>query len=86
MKIIATLLNIALLAFVAYEFTENGFPSSSSDKFIFSLIVFSPMANLWCIFFPKISSSNNFIALYFKRKALEEKVKIEALQKSKDNE
>jgi hypothetical protein len=86
MKVIAALLNIALLVFVVYEFTENGFPSSSSDKLIVSLIVFSPIANLWCIFFSKISSSNNFIALYFKRKSLEEKMKIEALQRSKDNE
>lgn len=83
MKILAALLNIALLVFVVYGFTENGLPRSSSDKLIVSLIVFSPIINIWCIFFSKTSSSNNFISLYIKRKSLEEKVKIAALQKDK---
>lgn len=81
MKIIATAFNIGLLALLGYILNEDGIPKSNDDALFCLLIFLTPISNLYLIYFSGKSASENILSLYFKRKALEEKQKIAALQK-----
>jgi len=81
MRIIAILLNIAVLLFFAYMITKEGLPKEGKDLiFIFLFLLFTPLINLLYIF---IRKEESWLTLYFKRKALEEKKKIEELINNK---
>ena len=60
-----------------------GFPDEDEigEWLIIALWFSLPLFNLICIL--KKTAENNFISLYFKRKALEEKIKIEKLSEKK---
>jgi hypothetical protein len=81
MRIIAVLLNLLLLGFFISWFIEDGVPEEPV-VFCFMLVgLLSPIINLIVIF---SNSGNNYISLFLKRKALEEKMKIEQIsQKQK---
>lgn len=83
-RIIAVLLNIALLCVFVYFCTSEGLPPKDAplkEWIFFGLIILTPLFNLICLFRYNLYS---WPALYLKRKALEEKKKIEQLQASKD--
>ncbi len=77
MKMIAILLNLILLSFVGYLIYDKGIPDDE-EFFIFLLFTATPFFNLIAIL---TSHGETFLSLYLKRKALEEKKKIENLQR-----
>jgi len=80
MKTLAIWLNLILILNVVYLFNQ-GIPSekpASYDIGLFLLFLGTPIINLLYLFFWR-GESGSWIALYFKRKALEEKKKIEKL-------
>ena len=85
MKVIAVTLNICLFFASCYLLQKEGVPKDFEGIFMFSLITILPVVNLWCFYANKQCSSDNVVTLYFKRKALEEKIKINNLQKLNDN-
>ena len=74
MRNIAIILNIFLISTVIYLVKTEGV----SNDYILRLILFfaTPIFSLIAFFF---GAENNWISLFFKRKALEEKKKIESL-------
>lgn len=78
MKTLAVILNIALLGVIFYVFIEYGLPGINDDFFWFVFFgALAPLFSLIALYFsPK---SDNWISLYFKRKALEERRKIDQL-------
>jgi hypothetical protein len=81
MQVAAFVMNVALLFLVAYLVTEKGFPTDS-DMFIFVLLITAPLVNIAALLTHSCTTkdSNNLLILYIRRKALEEKKKIAALQ------
>ena len=78
MKIIAAVLNIALLGFLAPLILENGFPGFEDSEFYLTWIAFlAPIFNLLYLF--SSGKENNWLSLYLKRKALEEQKKIDQM-------
>ena len=82
MKIIAILVNIALFSLIAYIIATEGLPKKADVRFILSIfLLLTPIINLLYIFFWRPEES--WLTLYFKRKASEEKKKIEELANKK---
>lgn len=75
-KTIAIVSNIILLGFVFFLFAKHGAPDSGEDLFFVILIIVSPLFSLIALMGSK---GDGWLDLYFKRKALEEKKKIEKL-------
>jgi len=86
MKILAALLNFGLLVLLGFHLITDGMPSSSEDIFLCILIFAAPSASLWSLYIASPAGSENILSLYFRRKSLEEKMKIAELQKNKDSE
>ena len=84
MKAISTALNICLFIMSCFLLNKEGFPKDIEGVLIFSLITLTPVINLLYTYTNKGFSSENILSLYFKRKALEEKLKIAELHKNKD--
>ena len=83
MRLTAILLNIVLLGVIAWAFAAYGIPNANDDVWIYIIPgTLAPICSLLALFLS--SESTNLIALYFKRKTLEEKLKIDQLSK-KDN-
>jgi hypothetical protein len=82
MRIIAIVANIALLFFVCVLLASAGPPISAEDVLLVSLIVLSTVSNLIALYFA--ASSPSWLALFLKRKALEERKKIDELGKHAD--
>ena len=79
MKIVAIVLNFILLGSFAFELATASSTPSGTDWFFVILIVAVPICSLIALFG---SSGDSWLALYFKRKALEEKNKIERLNEN----
>ena len=81
MRIAAFVMNVALLLLVAYLLIEKG-PPTDSDIFIFVLLASTPLVNIVALLIHSgtTKDSDNLLILYIRRKALEEKKKIAALQ------
>jgi len=81
MRIADFVMNVALLFLVAYLLIEKG-PPIDSDIFIFVLLVSAPLVNIAALLVHSgtAKDSDNLLILYIRRKALEEKKKIAALQ------
>ena len=76
-KIIALLLNSGWVIYFSFLLVDEGF---SSDYLGVYLLMFSSLIlNLFVIIF---GNGNNWLSLYFKRKAIEEKKKIAEIEKS----
>ncbi len=75
-KIIATSLNLALLVFFLYLLSYSSFSGFAKEE-LGELIVVLSIINIFAIWVK--SESDNWLQLFLKRKALEEKKKIEAL-------
>jgi hypothetical protein len=81
MRIVAIILNFILLVFFAYIVLRRGLPSGREtfDWMFIALINAVPLCNLFVLL--RHRDSNNWLALYFKRKSLEEKKRILELKK-----
>lgn len=76
MQKIAIALNTAILLIVAYELLKNGFPNNI-EGFLFASL-FSGTAAVSIIALVR-GTGESWLALYLRRKTLEEKRKIESL-------
>ncbi len=77
MKTVAAILDVCLLVFASYSMGDHG-RWSSGDLFGFLLILALVAVNLLAIFLP--SAPRGWLALYWRRKLLEEQRKIDALE------
>jgi hypothetical protein len=80
MRILATIFNIVLIGVVIFEFIKSGIPKGN-DWLIFILLFFAPIFNMIALF---VQKGDNWLSLFLKRKALEEKQKIDQLTRNKD--
>jgi hypothetical protein len=80
MRILAILFNLLLLGMVIYLFSTRA-PASGDDWLLAILMILTPIFSLIAIF---RSKGDNWLALYLKRKALEEKQKIDQISGKKD--
>jgi hypothetical protein len=76
MKYVAIILNLVLLGTAVFLTIENGMPDEH-EYFLFSIISITPIISLITLFG---GDEKGLIGLYFKRKYLEEKKRIEQLQ------
>ncbi|MFZ5764811.1 MAG: hypothetical protein ACOY4H_04355 [Thermodesulfobacteriota bacterium] len=77
MKWIAISLNIILIGMVVYLFATKGGPAKD-ELFLVVVLFAAPISSLLALF---LKGGESWVGLYFKRKALEEKKKIEMLGK-----
>ena len=80
MKTLAILFNLLLLGVVSYLFAKEGVPKGNEILLVIPLTL-APVFSLITIFAGK---RDNWLSLYLKRKALEEKQKIDQLTQNKD--
>ena len=76
-KTIAILANFGFLIYISFMIGSEGLPYDNLVSFL--LIVSFFILNLFVIIF---GNGNNWLSLYFKRKAIEEKKKIAEIEKS----
>lgn len=77
MKWIAISLNLVLVVMLVYLFATEGAPRKD-ELFLVVIFFAAPVSSLLALF---LRGSETWMGLYFKRKALEEKKKIEKLGK-----
>lgn len=77
MKIITILLNIILFGFAIYLWIVDAPQVGGVELFAFLMVLITPLLNLYIICSTK---GGDWLSLFLKRKALEEKKKIEKLQ------
>ena len=77
MHTIATILNICLLLMVAYLLRQEGVPKSG-DVWIYFLLISTPVVSLLAL---RFANAQDWLALFLRRKALEERKKIEDLNR-----
>lgn len=78
MRYLAIVLNIVLLGTAIFLVVKNGFPGADDSDFFLAIILFaSPIASLMALL---LNQGDTLLGLYFKRKALEERKKIEQLE------
>ena len=75
MRIVAIVFNFILLGVVVFLFVTEGVPSGDEWLFLIPMIA-APVCSIIALL---CSTGDSWLPLYFKRKALEEKKKIEAL-------
>lgn len=75
MKWIAIVLNMLLIVTAVYLFATKGAPKKG-EVFLVGVLFAAPISSLIALF---LKGGDSWIGLYFKRKALEEKQKIEKL-------
>jgi len=80
MRILAAIFNIVLIGVVIFAFMESGI-QKWNDWLIFILWVFVPIFSIIALF---VQKGDNWLSLFIKRKALEEKQKIDQLTRNKD--
>ncbi len=82
-KIITTILNLIVLLFILWVvMIEQDAPDLSDPTFLlFLAMCLAPIFNLIYIYTHKDKDNNNWLSLYLERKALEERKKIEDIQK-----
>ncbi len=84
MKILSIVLNFTLLAFVGGILINEGFPDFGNVFFwMICLVLISPLVTLGYFFVSNAKvNAESLISLYFQRKRLEEKNKINSLSKN----
>lgn len=81
MRIITILANILLLLVVLSLSVANGFPSGIEFLFAVSALFAPAISLLYTIAFTDAQTNGGWLKLFLKRKALEERKKIESLEK-----
>ena len=79
MRLLASLLNIALMLFLVYSLLENGAPSAD-EMGVVSLAFGAPTASLIALYLRPEGNDPSLFSLYFERKRLEEMQRIEKLR------
>jgi len=79
MRLLASLLNIALMLFLVYSLLENGAPSAD-EMWVVSLAFGAPIASLIALYLRLEVNDTSLFSLYFERKRLEEMQRIEKLR------
>ena len=77
MRILAILLNIVLLGTAVALLIDEGVPRRALDWYLCAIIFFTPLCTLLALL---LTGGESWIGLYFRRKALEERKKIDQLQ------
>ncbi|VUZ85106.1 hypothetical protein MELA_01482 [Candidatus Methylomirabilis lanthanidiphila] len=80
MRNLAILLNIALIGLFLYFLVTKGLPKEGSESLIALLLFAAPTSTLWALL---IDKDENWLSLYLRRKALEERKKIQSLSSDK---
>ena len=70
-----------LLCLTAFFIVTRGVPGCGEFLILFIVMLACPVVNIIALWDSKIVPTPTWLALYFKRKALEEEKKIEALEK-----
>ena len=78
MRIIAILANFSLIGLMCYELAKNGVPKDG-EFWIVLFVSVVPILNLIALF--SSHDGKGWLALYLKRKALEEQRKIDEIKK-----
>jgi hypothetical protein len=76
MRIMSLALNTMMLLMGLYFWVDNGNPNRIEELILLILLMITPLFNILYIL---QNSGDNFISLYLKRKAMEEKMKIEKM-------
>ena len=79
MRLLAIILNIVLIGTVIYLFSDMK-SVSGKDLGMAALLISAPIASLLSFY---LQRGESWLSLYFKRKALEEKKKIERMNSDK---
>jgi hypothetical protein len=77
MRILALIANAAWLFFFAAQIAGHGFSPNSRDVLVGALVFATLILNLVVLY--RLPKGDGWLALYFKRKALEERKKIDEL-------
>lgn len=80
MRILAALLNLALLVWLTVQVVDTGIPERGSDQLLVALVFLVPVVNTVALFY----GGESFIATWLKRKTLEEKSKIRKIEKEQE--
>jgi len=85
MRIIVIILCLIQLGFIAFQVVTKGLPDS--DEILIVLVISAlPVVSLIFLYTNHLyTNQESFLSVLLKRKILEEKVKIEKLQKAKDS-
>ena len=81
MKLAAIGLNVLLIITGLYLFATQGMPSKN-EIFVVVLLFAAPIISVVALSLEGLAFGESWLGLYFKRKALEEKKKIEKLESS----
>ncbi len=79
MRPLSILLNIAVVTAMIFLIASEGIPDEGKYMLLFVLLIFTPIVNLYVL----LGKNGDWVSLYFKRKAMEEKSRIEELQNKK---
>jgi hypothetical protein len=82
MRIVAMVANVALLLYAGALLFSVGLPVNTREMWLVLLVVIVPILNLVALL--TIATSNGWLALFLKRKALEEQKRIDELGKHSD--
>jgi hypothetical protein len=82
MRTIAIFANFGLLGITCYELLAHGLPVRADEWWLFSFLIVAPVFSLIALFSSK--DGKGWLALFLKRKALEEQKKIDGLAKHDD--
>jgi len=79
MKPLCILLNLALVAMIVFMLFDHGMPDADDSDFWFViLVILTPAITLYYLIFG--TKSESWLQLYFRRKAAEERKKLQELE------
>ena len=81
MRPLSILLNIAVVTVIIFPIASEGIPDKGEDILVTVLLIFIPIVNLYVLL--GLGKNGDWVSLYLKRKAMEEKSRIEELQNKK---
>jgi hypothetical protein len=84
LRIIAIIANFVWVIFLLFGVMDSGFPQDEEEIFIAVFAAFTLALNLSTLLFISGRGTGIWPFVYFKRKSLEEKIKIEKLIKERE--
>lgn len=79
LKSLAVLFNTLLLATMAYLLWDHGMPDRAEDIWLATLMILGPAISLVTVL--RLPGQDSLIALYFKRLTLEQRAKVQELER-----
>jgi len=80
MRIFVMLVQLGALAYVAIMIVINGGPTDLAQLSFMSAMVFPPLSAAYYIGFHTVNAKDSYLGLFFERRKLEEKAKINKLK------